>query len=181
MHNRRVASFLLGAWLLGSLFMFFVATQNFRSVERILDAPTAAASERINTLGKDEARHLLRFQASEMNRLYFSTWEQVQLLLGVTLVLITLRGSTRLFIIAMPVTMLLIVAVAHFFLTPEITRLGAMMDFVANARQTDIGKEFWGYHQIYSTTEVLKFLIGCTFGVLLLTRWVSLSTKELES
>jgi hypothetical protein len=180
MHNRRVASFLIGAWLLGSLFMFFVATQNFRGVERLLEAPTAASSQRLEALGKDDARLFLRFQASELNRYFFASWERAQLFIGVLLVLVMMRGSTRMIVIAMPLTMLIIAALGHWVLSPEINRLGAAMDFVPNARDTEIGKEFWRYHQAYSTGEVVKFLIGSVFAFLLLSRWKSLSAKQIE-
>ena len=39
MHHTRIAAFLLGALLLGSVFMAFVATENFQTVSRILQSP----------------------------------------------------------------------------------------------------------------------------------------------
>ncbi|MCU0226505.1 MAG: hypothetical protein MUF01_02595 [Bryobacterales bacterium] len=170
MHHRRLAAFLVGAWLLGSVCMFFVATQNFRGVERLLDMPTSAATQRIDVLGHDEARLLLRYQVSELNRFFFSAWERVQLVLGALLVLVSLRGSQKLYILAIPVVMLLMAAAEHWLLSPEINRLGALMDFVPNARETEEGKVFWRYHQAYSTMEVVKFLLGATFAGYLLTR-----------
>jgi hypothetical protein len=170
MHIRRVAAFLVGAWLLGSLAMFFVATQNFQGVTRVLDVPSEKANARIEKLGGEEARFLLRYQVSELNRFYFETWERVQLVLGAALVFLTLRGSQRLSILAIPFAMLLLVAVAHWLLTPEITRLGRLMDFVPDARQTPDGQVFWRYHQIYSAMEVGKFLLGLYLAFTLLVR-----------
>lgn len=170
MHIRRVAAFLIGAWLLGSLAMFFVATQNFQGVTRVLDVPSQKAKTRIEKLGADDARFLLRYQVSELNRQYFDAWERVQLLLGAILVALTLRGSQKLSILAIPVAMLLMVAVAHWLLTPEITRLGRLMDFVPDARQTPDGQVFWRYHQIYSAMDVLKFLLGLYLAFTLLVR-----------
>jgi hypothetical protein len=170
MHIRRVAAFLIGAWLLGSLAMFFVATQNFQGVTRVLDVPSQKANARIEKLGADDARFLLRYQVSELNRQYFDSWERVQLVLGAILVALTLRGSQKLSILAIPVAMLLMVAVAHWLLTPEVTRLGRLMDFVPDARQTPDGQAFWRYHQIYSAMEVLKFLLGLYLAFTLLVR-----------
>jgi hypothetical protein len=170
MHIRRVAAFLIGAWLLGSLAMFFVATQNFQGVTRVLDVPSQKANARIEKLGADDARFLLRYQVSELNRQYFDSWERVQLVLGAILVALTLRGSQKLSILAIPVAMLLMVAVAHWLLTPEVTRLGRLMDFVQDARQTPDGQAFWRYHQIYSAMEVLKFLLGLYLAFTLLVR-----------
>ncbi|MCW5965796.1 MAG: hypothetical protein KIT83_17285 [Bryobacterales bacterium] len=170
MHHRRLAAFLIGSWLLGSLCMFFVATQNFRGVERLLDAPSAAASDRIDALGKEDARLLLRYQVSELNRFFFSAWERLQLVWGAILVMVTLRGSQRLHVLAIPVLMLLMVAVEHWLLSPEINRLGLLMDFVPNARESAEGVQFWRYHQAYSAMEVVKFLLGIAFASLLLIR-----------
>ena len=38
MHFRRFAALVLGVWLAGCVFMDMVATQNFRSVDRLLTA-----------------------------------------------------------------------------------------------------------------------------------------------
>ena len=58
---------LLGGWIAGSLFMILVATQNFRSVDRLLAAPAGTAPQ-IERMGRDEARVFLRYQVSEQNR-----------------------------------------------------------------------------------------------------------------
>ncbi|MDZ7638871.1 MAG: hypothetical protein U5J83_11595 [Bryobacterales bacterium] len=170
MHIRRLAAFLIGAWLLGSLAIFFVATQNFQGVDRLLDVPSSQAGSRIDRLGHDDARFFLRYQVSELNRFFFDSWERFQLVLGAILVLVTLRGSQRMSILAIPFAMLLMVAAAHWLLTPEINRLGRLMDFVPNARQTPDGQLFWRYHQIYSAMEVLKFLLGIYLAFTLLVR-----------
>jgi hypothetical protein len=175
MHQRRLAAFLIGGWLLGSFFMFFVATQNFKGVERLLDMPTAAANERLEILGKDEARLLLRYQVSELNRFFFMSWERLQLLWGAALVLVALRGSQRIPILALPVLMLLLVAAQHWLLTPEINRLGMLMDFVPNARETSDGQAFWRYHQAYSYSEVAKLLMGIVFA------WTVLARRRVRS
>ena len=58
--------------------MIMVATQNFRSVDRLLAAPGGAAAQ-VVTIGHDQARIFLRYQVSEQNRWYFETWEKIQL------------------------------------------------------------------------------------------------------
>ena len=160
MDIRRLAAFVIGAWLLGSLSIFFVATQNFRGVERVLDAPSEKAAPSIESLGREEARFLLRYQVSELNRFYFNVWERVQLALGAVLALLAWRQPWRKRIVLIPAALLLMVAAAHWLLTPDITQLGRLMDFVPNARETATGQQFWRYHQMYSTLEVVKFLLG---------------------
>src|SRR5436853_1612298 len=82
MNIRYFACWLLGAWIAGSLFMIMVATQNFRSVGRLLAAPGPAAPS-VEQMGHDEARTFLRYQVSEQNRWYFQTWEEFELFLAV--------------------------------------------------------------------------------------------------
>ncbi len=74
--------------------MFFVATQNFRTVDRVLDRPTSQAAGPLRAVAHDPLRMLLRHLSSELNRLYFLTWGGAQLVLGVTLFW-TLRGKDR--------------------------------------------------------------------------------------
>ena len=76
---------LLGGWIAGTLILAGVATQNFRTIDRLLSVPTPEFSRAIAPLGHDEARIVLRYLSSELNRLYFGAWGFIQLVLGVTI------------------------------------------------------------------------------------------------
>src|SRR5713101_435194 len=88
MHHR-IAAFLLGAWILGSLFMMFVATQNFGTVDRVL---ASAPPTMIQAMGSEHARQLLRYMAGQENQLFFVTWEFAQIVLSATLAGLLLFG-----------------------------------------------------------------------------------------
>ncbi len=168
MHFHRLAALLLGAWLGGSVFMDMVATQNFRSVDRLLTAPPMQVAERVQALGgHDAARVFLRYQVSEQNRWYFQVWERVQIALGAALLLVLAFGAgpKRLALLIM-VLMLAMVIVMHFFLTPEITRLGRTFDFAPAADRT----RFWTLHGMYSAGELIKLGLGIVLAVRLLLR-----------
>lgn len=168
MHFRRLAALLLGAWLGGSVFMDMVATQNFRSVDRLLVAPPAQAAERIQALGgHDAARVFLRYQVSEQNRWYFESWERTQIMLGTALFLVLVFGTVpnRLTLL-ITLLMLAMVLLMHYFLTPEITRLGRAADFAPAADRT----RFWTFHGMYSAGELVKLGLGIVLGVRLLRR-----------
>jgi uncharacterized membrane protein YkgB len=159
MHHRRIASFLIGAWIAASLLMAYVATQNFHNVDRILAAPSAGASKMLESLGHDQARMLLRYQAAEENRAYFSDWEFVQIILGVALTAMLLLAThvNRLMVLICGL-MVLLVGFMHFALTPEITFTGRAFDFVppgAGGRG-----HFWVLHGLYSGLELLKLLMA---------------------
>ena len=178
MHFHRFAAFLLGAWFAGCLFMDMVATQNFRSVERLLAAPSPQLAERVQAMGgHDAARMLLRHQVAEQNRWYFETWEQVQIALGVALVLVLLFGVVRdRWMVFLTVLMLSIALIAHFFLTPEITRLGRAIDFVPPATSSLDRARFWKFHGAYSGSELVKLGVGMVLAVLLVRRRRNLPT-----
>ena len=172
MHFRRFAALLLGAWLAGCVFMDMVATQNFRSVDRLLAAPPAHIAERMQAMGgHDAARVFLRYQASELNRAYFDNWERAQIVLGGVLFLVLLFGSApnRLMLL-LTLLMLGIVLVMHFYLTPEITRLGRTIDFVSPGTPSPERSRFWTFHGAYSACELVKFGLGTVLAVLLVKR-----------
>jgi hypothetical protein len=179
MHVRRLAAFLLGAWLGGSVFMDMVATANFRSVDRLLAAPPAPVADRIQALsGHDAARVFLRYQASEQNRWYFETWERVQMVLGAVLFLaLVFGGPPNRLTLLVTLLMLAIVLMMHFFLTPEITRLGRSVDFAPTADRS----RFWTFHGIYSASELIKLGLGIVLGVRLVLRTKKARPAETEA
>ena len=131
MHIRRLAALLLGGWLAVSLAVLLLATQNFRTVDRLLKSPPAGAAQAVQNLGQVQARTLLRHAASEQNRSSSEAWEEVQLIWGGVLLLVMLWGKHRDLRGLLPaVLMLATVAVMHWFLTPEIGRLGRVVDFI---------------------------------------------------
>ena len=160
MNIRHFACWLLGAWIAGSLFMILVATQNFRSVDRLLAAPGGAGA-RIDQMGRAEARTLLRYQVSEQNRWYFETWETIQLGLGATLVAVAWPGlSERRVFAVLAAAMFALLLLERFYLTPEIVRLGRMIDFTPLATPSPEREIFWRFHTAYSTVELMKLALG---------------------
>jgi hypothetical protein len=172
MHFRRFAAFLLGAWLAGCLFMDMVATQNFRSVDRLLAAPSPQLAERVHAMGgHDAARVLLRHQVAEQNRWYFETWERIQMALGAALFLVLLfRADADRWMLFFTLLMLSLVLIGHFFLTPEITRLGRAIDFVPPSTSSPDRARFWLLHGSYSASELIKLGAGIVLAVLLVRR-----------
>ena len=170
MHFRRFAALLLGAWLAGCVFMDMVATQNFRSVDRLLAAPPPQIAERMQAMGgHDLARAFLRYQASELNRSYFDNWERAQIVLGAVLFLVFGSPANRLMLL-LTLLMLGLVLAMHFYLTPEITRLGRTIDFVAPGTPSPDRARFWTFHGAYSACELVKFGLGTVLAVLLVRR-----------
>ena len=69
--KQRVALVVMGAWLAGTVCTSVVATENFYTVDRLLaGSHNTAFSAAVQQLGYPQARDLLRYLSSELNRLY---------------------------------------------------------------------------------------------------------------
>jgi len=171
MHFRRLASLFLGAWLCGSFFMTWVATQNFRMVDEVLATPSPGAAADIAFLGKEPARMFLRHLVSEQNRHFFQTWELAQLALGTLLLICLFFGvDGRPSLMILTILMMCCVSLMHWWLTPEIVRIGRQIDFIPASTASALRDRFWSFHTAYSTTEVLKLMLGFALLVGLLRR-----------
>jgi hypothetical protein len=170
MHRHRMAAFLAGCLILGSLFMIFVATQNFGTVDRVLAAPPQEAAQMFQTLGPENARLLLRYLAGEENRLFFTSWELAQIGLGALLTAILLLWMKSRVLTGMAGAMLIIALFQHFRVTPEMIALGRLVDFGGGSGSAAYS-QFWRLHGLYGVLEVVKLLLLVVVaGILLFGR-----------
>lgn len=167
----------LGGWIIGSLLMAFVATQNFRTVDRLLSAPTPEFSRALAPIGHDEARVVLRYLVSELNRLYFSAWGLTQLMLGAAVIIaaIGLRPLDRT-VIVVAATILAIVIVS-LLLSQSIVSLGRSLDFVPRAMIALELARFRTLHTIYTALDVLKLAL-CLWLLIRATRQAHAATMK---
>ena len=162
----RIATVLAAAWLVGSLFLAFVATQNFATVDRVLAAPPTEASRMIGTLGAEDSRLLLRYLAGEENRLYFQDWENAELALIAALAALCWWGMKSPLRTALATVALVITAVQHFAITPRLVDEGIAIAFsTAPDRLANFGK----LHAVYGVVELLNL------GLAVTTVWLLIS------
>jgi hypothetical protein len=162
MHTRRLASFLLGAWLLGSILLaFIVAGQNFAQVDRLLDTPPGQISRDIDELGADVVRQMFRYQAAEVNRFLFQVWGVIQLGIGLgCLTAVTVTAHRNKVLVIGALLMLLITCAQTFYIVPSMTALGRQFDFLpatANSPERDTHRTLHIWSEIL---EVIKLLAG---------------------
>lgn len=169
MHTRRLATLILGVWLGLTGAMFFVATQNFRGVDRLLAEPAPDAGKTFQQLGRDHSRMLLRYQASELNRFYFDWFSTLQIGLAI-LLLLTLLFATNgnKFMLALSLAATLLVVFEKILLVPEITFLGRAIDFVSTDVASPARSRFWSFHTAYSTAEMVKLGLLTAIGLKML-------------
>jgi hypothetical protein len=164
--KQRWALVLVGAWIAGSICTSVVATENFYTIDRLLAGmPNPAFAKAVQQLGQPQARDLLRYLSSELNRLYFQIWNVAQIAVGaLTLWLIASSGPRDLRIsraFRTVVVMLAIVAVMLVYLTPQIVSIGRSLDFVPRDPAPPALQTFWILHAAYTSLEMLKLAAGC--------------------
>lgn len=168
MTSRMTLLFLLGAWMGATLFMWTVATQNFAVVEQIREHGSEGFMATVSGLSPEELRLALRYQASEMNRLFFEGWGMVQPPLAVAVMLLAWRsGSGRLVLVATAV-MLLITVFLQLYVVPQTVYLGRALDFVPREPPPPEAAPFWRLHHTYTGLDMLKFVLGLATGFLVI-------------
>ena len=158
---------ILAAWIASTLVLGAVATQNFRMIDRLISAPSPELSSAIAPLGNDQARTVLRYLSSELNRRYFSAWGLIQLALGVVVLAgaLGLRPMDRAGTIG--AAALLTLVVAQGLLNWSIVPLGRMLDFLPRDPAPPMMARFQRLHLAYTSLDALKLI----FCVWLLIRW----------
>lgn len=156
---------------MGTVFMAVVATQNFYTIDRLLEAKVNPSfNDDVEKLGYDEARFFMRYLSSELNRLYFQYWNLAQLAIG----LVALRLVTKLpnadrpkwAIVAMLGTVLFLTSV----ITPYIVSVGRSLDFVLRDPPPPGLRTFGLLHATYTVLDLVILILG-----VLVTLWLQKS------
>ena len=97
---RALMAFLLGGWLIGMTFVAVVAAENFFMVDRLLESPAPTGfqhefQQRLAPLSDGDARVVLRYLSSELNRFYFWVWGGAEIVLGGALLLLAARRGPK--------------------------------------------------------------------------------------
>jgi len=158
----------MGLWLMGTVVMAVVATENFYTIDRLLHAQANSKfAADVARLGHDEARDLLRYLSSELNRLYFQYWNLAQLPIGI--LTLWLVGKERKAI--RPkwgiVAMLGIVLFLTALITPRIVSVGRALDFVPRVPPPDKLRTFGLLHATYTVFDGIEVILG-----VLVTTWL---------
>jgi hypothetical protein len=176
--RNRWALVTVGAWIAGSICTSVVATENFYTIDRLLAArANAAFASAVDRLGSSEARDLLRYLSSELNRLFFQLWNWTQLALGAVALWLTWppradasRSERR--VRTGLIAMLAIVVVMVTWLMPAIVTLGRSLDFVPRDPAPPGMQRFWILHGTYTSLEMIKLVVGA-----LVAYWLATETS----
>jgi len=163
------ATFCMGLWLMGTVLMAVVATQNFFTIDRLLKAgPHPKFTESVAKLGHDDARAVLYYFSSELNRLYFRYWDLAQLGVGILALWFVVRvpGANRekWAIVAMLGVVLFLTAL----ITPRIVSVGRNLDFVPRVPPPPGLRTFGLLHATYTVLDGIMLVVG-----ILVTWWLT--------
>jgi hypothetical protein len=164
--KQRCAMFAMGAWLSGMVMISVVAAENFYAVDGLLSGSTNAAfSSLVERLGHQQARDLLRYLSSELNRLYFQLWNVTQLAVGLLVLWLIARNPGGAKVRWGVVGMLGVVVLMLLWLTPEITSVGRSLDFVPRDPPPPDLRRFWILHAAYTVLAACNLVVGVVVTV----------------
>ncbi len=184
MHFRRIACLLLGAWIAGSLFMMWVATEGFHTVDRVMAKPASPATKNLDAAGKERNLALLRHLVSEQNRGYFEAWERVQLVLGLLLLLALFFGTdARPAVLLFTLLLVVTVALLHWLITPQVNHYGRAIESLPATVDSPLRNRFWAFHTTYATIDVIKTAVAGLIAISLVRRrrHAGLAADELDA
>lgn len=166
MHYRRVASFILGAWVIGSLFALYITSDSWSAVDRIFQMPPPQIAEMTAALHPDQMQLLLRYYGAEQARICLHDWGIIQLLLGPLLIVLLLRARhvSRL-MLGVAGAMLIFGAFSSFVLLPEIAYLSRILHF--SAGWSGDRARYLALHLTYFVLEALKLALAMALAVYL--------------
>jgi hypothetical protein len=158
----------MAVWLTGTVFTAVVATQNFYTIDRLLEVqPNPAFHEAVEKLGQDQMREALRYLSSELNRLYFQYWNLAQLAVGILALWLVVKlpyaNRAKWTIVAM----LGIVLFMTVVITPAILSVGRAIDFVSRNPPPPQLRTFGLLHATYTVLDGVLLILG-----ILVTLWI---------
>ena len=168
---RTVIAFLLGSWMLGTVLLGAVASENFFMIDRLLESSSRSHpsfQKDAAQLPPGEARLMLRYVSSELNRFYFNVWGWLELGLASLAVLLAVRGSLPRRVTIGFGVMLALVAVMTLYITPRITEVGRALDYVPRNPVPPSLAEFGMLHGAYSFMDLAKLGIGIWLAVVVM-------------
>ena len=161
--------FLLGVWCGATVFMWQVAIQNFTVANALAASENPGFRAAVEGLSPENARAAARYQASEVNRLFFNGWGWAQLALGAPAVFFAWRLRRRLVLAAVG-AMAALALFLQLYAVPETIRLGRLLDFAQEGEQAAAREMFWTLHHAYTGLDMTKFALGIAAVVLVFVR-----------
>jgi hypothetical protein len=161
MHATRIVTFLLGAWIVGTLFVDSIVYMNLRMPAEVISGAPPAAESIVKSYGPEEASLLLGYSAGESNRLFLERWELVEIALGLILLPVIFTATDKKIIPLVLAAFLLILALLQeLVVTPELALRSREVAFPpgkANVLLQARLAQMWG---LFAATEGVLIVIA---------------------
>lgn len=182
MHTRRVATFVLGAWLGCSLLMILLQVGNLRFTASLLATPSQEAAAFLKKAGSQDFALMMHYQAAEQNRRYGDLWEDTQFGLGIVLAGALFLGTQRrIFPLVVCGLMLLMVLFEHIGVSPELAFRGRETDFPPGNTALSSLVRMYALGQVYGWVEGAKLVLGVLLGGYLFIFRAGRTRKQLDA
>ena len=161
MKAKLLLSWVLGAWLGGSLILGGVVAYNFAGLDDLF-ARNPKLAEHAGFALEDKAAKttsLLWVHSSELNRVFFETWNRTQLALGGLALVLALGARAGKLAILLLLLAVGLVAYTHFVVEPQLVGLGRQLDFTPRVPPPPELGPFQRQHGIYFTLEAARLLL----------------------
>lgn len=178
-----MASFLLGAWIAGTVFLAALSLLSVRAPNIVLAVPHPAAAKITQQIGQENMSMLLRHAAAEQVRFMRKRWELTELALGFALLTCLFLGTERRIL---PLTlcgiMLLIAAFELSGVTAELAYRGRQTDFPPGNAAVAATTRVLLLEQVYFGAELMKLIAAAILASFLFTfRASRRRVKDLKS
>ena len=168
MHFRRIASFVLGAWLVGSLFALYLSSGTWSATEKILTLPPPEIGKIMTQLSVEQMKGLLGYHSAELVRSCLRDWGLLQLVVGPLMLFLMLRARhVNRLILGVCGAMFIVAIFSSFVLWPEVDYLGRGLQFAPGWSANRA--RYLALHLTYTILEVLKIPFGVVLAVYLFT------------
>ena len=175
--TRSWAMFCIALWLMGSVSLGIVATENFYTIDRLLEAKANPAfNAAVEKLGPTQARDLLRYLSSELNRLYFQFWNLAQLAIGVLVLWLVLRMPPSPRVKWSVVAMIGIGIFLTGVITPPILSVGRALDFVPRDPVPAQLRTFGLLYAAYTVLDGIQLILG-----ILVVLWIKGAKDDINA
>jgi hypothetical protein len=178
MHNRRFGAFLMGAWLLGTVLVWFATSQAVMTVDRILSATPAPVQKEFNDMGPEVARQILAYEANEFSRRVIETWAILQLGLASALLANSVFTSSRSkTMVICSFAMTILSCISALYLAPAMTALARVYDFLPAGAAMREREEFQRLDVWHRVLGVLNTILALALSGRLLFDFYEFGTK----
>jgi len=171
MRSRAFTTFLIGAWLAFGMAVYFAGVVNSRNVENMVHDPQPAEALRMQKLGVRDTAMLLRFESDQANRFLEEVWTNCQFAIGLLFFFYLLFGTGESkFILGAALALVVVVGVERFFVIPEMTGLGRLLDFIPDSDPTPVRGRYHVMQNTYLGVEIVKWVMQAALAGYFMTR-----------